>query len=146
MKKTIMLIIFLYILMLTNMAFAANWIHVDKSSIAGEPVNDYVDSDSVSKNDDTIIFWRLIVWEKPDMFIGAKLELQKWAAKQIRQGKTLEKYTYDSNKKLISSHSNIKSTSFTSFNENAPGGKIIEAAFKYAKEGKDSGQKPTLPE
>ena len=145
MKKRIAAIIFMCLLIFAGSAFAANWIHTDKGFNAGEPVDDYLDSESVVKNGDTITFWRLTVWEKPDMFIGAKLQIEKWEAKQIRQGRILERYAYDVNKKLILSNSNFKQTSFTSYNVNAPMGKIIDAAFKYAKEGKDSGQKPTLP-
>ncbi|MRR17407.1 MAG: hypothetical protein EG826_13215 [Deltaproteobacteria bacterium] len=143
-KKTLS-IIFLCFLITSSEVFAANWIHTGKSSHAGEPVNDYIDSDSVVTNGDTIIFWSLTVWEKPDMFIGAKLELQKWEAKQKRQGRALEIYRYDANKKLIHSIPSIKSNSFTSYDANSPGAKMIEAAFKNAKAGKDSGQKPALP-
>lgn len=145
MKKKMLSIIFLCLLIASGEVSAANWIHLGKSSIAGEPVNYYVDSQSVVKNGDAITFWRLIVWDKPDMFIGAKLELQKWEAKPIRQGRTLEMYTYDIKQKLISSNANLKPSSFTVFDVNSPLAKIIEAAFNYAKEGKDSGQKPALP-
>ena len=145
MTKSMVSMIFLFLLILSGTAFAANWVHLDKESIAGEPADVYVDSDSVIKNGDTITFWRLIVWEKPDMFIGAKQELQKWEAKQVRQGKTLEIYTYDSDKKIISRNPDIKMSSYTSYDVNAPGGKVIDLAFQYAKEGKDFGQKPALP-
>ena len=143
MSRKIVCLMILLIIFLTNTVFATNWVFVGASMLTGVKSNIYVDSDSVIKNGETVTFWTLTANEKPD-FTEMKNQLEKHDAKQPRMMRSLANYSYYANNKLIWSNPNIKGIS-SSFEPGTLGAIMIETAFKYAKEGNDTGQQPPLP-
>ena len=132
------------IFMLSNTAFAANWVYIYNS--AG-PTYIYVDADSVIKSDGGITFWTKTVLGLPPKV--RQTELDKWEVKLTNpwQYRRIEEYDYDKNNKQTD-HFIYDSEFETS--SNFFGGKSvnldreISAALPYAKEGKDDGSVPKL--
>jgi hypothetical protein len=135
--RRVVCLLLLSLFVLSNAAFATNWVYVCRSE--DDDANLYVD-DSVGRHGDTIGFWSLTVYDKPGPD-GAKKRLTKREAKPPNLMRALEAYWYDSNNRLVN-HTNIRPT-FVSIGAGTPMAKVIDVAFKYAKEGNDTAVKPT---
>lgn len=142
MKKRVICLMVLCLFLLSNTALATNWVYIFSFTEFPPKCDVYLDIDSVTKSGDTITYWELEVYEKP-LSDGKKQFLQKWEAKQPRMFREIALYQYDLNKREVGSWPNLQNN-FESYNDN-PRGKVADEAFKYAKEGKVTGQKPTLP-
>ena len=139
MKCKIISLILFTMITFTNTAFATQWAYVCKSSDNMQTM--YVDRDSAAKNNDTAIFWELVVLYEPDPN-GVKKILYKKQANKQQMERQLEEYDYKTNNEL---HWNdIVASNWSSYFSGTIEECIVNAAFKYAKEGKDTGQKPSL--
>jgi len=130
MKKRVIYLMVLCLFVLSNTAFATNWVNVYREDRIGFTL--YVDSDSVVKNGDTIIFWELFVKDTPDSY-GSVKDLVKFEAKHPRPyiGRSLEEYKYDSNNKQV--WHDGQPWDFSSYDGQIYSCKAIDAAFQYAK-------------
>ncbi|HJW85376.1 MAG TPA: hypothetical protein VJ440_01945 [Candidatus Brocadiaceae bacterium] len=132
------------IFILSNTAFATNWVYVYKS--AG-PTYIYIDTDSVIKNDRGITFWSKTVLGSPSKVI--QTELDKWEVKLTNpwQYRRIEEYDYDNNNKQTDHF--IYDNEFET-SSNFSGGKSvnldreISAALPFAKKSNDDGSVPKL--
>lgn len=143
MNRKIAGLVMILMFFFSNSVFAANWVYVATSNITGVNAATYVDSESVIITGETINFWTLTKKETPD-FANVKYELRKHEAKQPRTLRDTASYLYDINKKLIASVPKING-SFKTFQAGTMGALTVEAAFKYAKEGNDTGEQPSFP-
>jgi len=140
MKKTLCFLA-LSLVIFSNAAFAANWQWVAKNEATEEfPVlNSYIDADSVVKNGDTVIFWRLYVLDKPYKGYAMFLYQAEGNLTEPRQIRDLQIYDYD-----VGRTETVEATSPGESKAIPPGSLWdfeITAALKYAKES----QKPKLP-
>jgi hypothetical protein len=139
------------IFILSNTAFATNWVYVTKNSLWGMTTSYYVDADSVIKNNSTIIYWVLAVNDTPDPAMGVKRYIEKVEAlpQDPRKTRTLEQHEYGAKGEIIIEYPTSDETRngkfFLVFVKGSPLDMEIDVALKYAKEGKDDGQIPTLP-
>lgn len=135
----------------SNTAFATNWVYVTTNSLFGTTTKYYVDADSVIKRNNTIIYWWLQVNDKPEPAMNVKRILEKIEAvpKTPRGTRTLELHQYGEKGNVIMEYPTSERTMNSKFssviNKGSPIDMSIDAALKYAKEGKDSGQMPKLP-
>jgi hypothetical protein len=138
MKKRIMCLLVLCLFILSNTAFATNWVYLSKSS-SYKNGNEYIDTDTVFKDGNILSAWVLIVLDKP-LPTGAVKLLYKmnFQVSNSRTARLLESYSYDANGK----ETVVVKTPGNWFQLVAgdPGG---DTFLQYAKEGQDSGQKPT---
>lgn len=136
--KTVCLVL-LIMLSFTSSVYATNWVGVQKEN--NSPPTVYFDADTVFKEADTITFWVLFVYDQPQDFDVQKLMWQYVVTtKQPRTFKTLVSYGYDSkNVELMRG----KGMNYGSSLEGTSTDKAVTSALKYAKEGKDTGVKPT---
>lgn len=123
----------------TNTAFATKWMYVCNSSDQMETL--YVDRDSAVQTGDTVTFWELVVMYEPDPADVKKIVYKK-QAKKPRMERQLEKYYYKSNNELH--WSELEALNWDSYFAGTTEAYVVNAAFKYAKEGKDTGQQPSL--
>jgi hypothetical protein len=116
---------------LPNTAFATNWVYAMRGNV---PYNCdvYIDSDSLDKDSNTIIFWELIILDNPTA-AGEKKVMQNLEANLTipRYDRVLEFYTYDSNNQQIN-HDN-KVSGWFQINPGSIDYGAIDTALKYAK-------------
>jgi hypothetical protein len=131
MKKRVICLLVLSLFLLSNTAFAANWVYAMRGNV---PYNCdvYIDSDSLDKDSNTIIFWELIILDNPTA-AGEKKVMQNLEANLTipRYDRVLEFYTYDSNNQQIN-HVNTVSGWFQ-INPGSIDYGAIDTALKYAK-------------
>ena len=141
MKKRMICLLVVALFIFSNTAFATNWVWVGKTeaSEAFPVINSYLDADSVLKNGDTVIFWRLYVLDKPYKGYTRFLYQAEGTLTDTRSVRDLQIYDYDADK-----NETVEATS-PGENKTVPPGSLwdseINAALKYAKES----QKPKLP-
>jgi hypothetical protein len=110
-----------------------------------------VDADSVIKKNDTIIYWWMVVNDKPDPAMGVKRSIGKIEAltKDPRATRTLEEHQYGAKGEIILEYPTSDVTRngkfIKTFCKACPLDMAIDVALKYAREGQDTGAKPTLP-
>ncbi len=139
-RKTAGLVLILMIF-LSNNVLAANWVHVTTSWFGQDKM--YVDTESVFKTNDTIIFWELLVEDDtPDKANKTLYKFEATITSQ-RQKRTLEYLLYNPQGK--ETFRNKRSGSFSPVQKNSPADLCIDFALKHAKEGKDTGEIPVLP-
>lgn len=98
----------------------------------------YIDADTIVKSGDTIVFWHLIVFDKPNGS-GEKQVMENLEANLTipRSARTLEFYTYGSNNQEMNHNGTLGGWS------QAPAGSIaygsIEAALRYAGSAQNTG-------
>jgi hypothetical protein len=131
MKKRVICLLVLSLFLLSNTAFAANWVYAMRGNV---PYNCdvYIDSDSLDKDSNTIIFWELIILDNPTA-AGEKKVMQNLEANLTipRYDRVLEFYTYDSNNQQIN-HDN-KVSGWFQINPGSIDYGAIDTALKYAK-------------
>jgi len=144
MKRRVICLVLVCLFTLSNTAFATTWGYVGKGRAFSYNIIEYVDKDTVVKNGNKVIYWVLQIFEKPDV-IGTKKEI--WKCEVItsdpRHIRTLENYCYDANGHEI--YHDITMGAFNPVDDNELLNRELAFALKYAREGKDDGQKPTLP-
>ncbi len=141
MHKKIAGLALILMIFLSNNVLAANWVHVATSWFGQDKM--YVDTESVFKTQDTIIFWQLLVEDDtPDKANKTLYKLEATLAAQ-RQQRTLEYYLYNPQGK--ETFRNKRSGGFSSVQKTSPADQCIDFAIKHAKAGKDTGEIPVLP-
>jgi len=140
MKRKMVCLLFLIMFIFTNTAFATNWVLVLTDD--NMQANIYIDADKVFKDVDTITFWVSFVYEQP-LFFKIKKQMWKYVVNTVRPRtfKWLVAYDYDSNGSELSC--DTKGANYGTSLENSGTDKAATLALKYAKEGKDTGEKPT---
>ena len=141
MNRKIAELVLIFVLFLSNNVLAANWVHVTTSWFGQDKM--YVDTESVFKTNDTIIFWELLVEDDtPDKANKTLYKFEATITSQ-RQKRTLEYLLYNPQGK--ETFRNKRSGSFSPVQKNSPADQCIDFALKHAKEGKDTGEIPVLP-
>ncbi|MDR3561358.1 MAG: hypothetical protein P4N59_07960 [Negativicutes bacterium] len=153
MKKRVICLLVLCIMILSNTAFAANWVYIGRDETFHNTI--YVDKDSITKQGDKVIYWELMV--KDDVTLNVldkgdidttKKVLMKWEAitSSPRQDRQLEIYVCDLDNQEVGSHRTLDAKfSPVDVDTRLPiVGQIIDFALQNSKEGKDKGQKPSI--
>jgi hypothetical protein len=141
MNRKIAGLVVLLMIFSSNHVLAANWVHVATNWFGQDKM--YVDTESVFKTKDTIIFWELLVEDDtPDKANKTLYKLEATITPQ-RQQKTLEYLLYDPQGK--ETFRNKRSGSFSPVQKSSPADLCIDFAIKHAKDGKDTGEVPVLP-
>ncbi len=150
MNKSIIYFFALFALLVSNSAYATNWVMVmrfsdPKNSFVqyhGSPVTEYIDIDSVVKDGNSLTLWRKEEFDKPDY--GTKATLMKFEVNlSDQQYRMVENHFYDSNYHEI--RVDTKTYQWSSYKDGRGGkemNKSIEIALQYAKEGKGNEMKP----
>jgi len=153
MKKRVICLLVFCLIILSNSAFAANWVYIGRDDTFHN--NIYVDKDSLTKHEDQVTYWELVVKDGVTFDAISKGEidttkkvLMKWEAitSSPRQDRQLEIYIYDFDNQEIGSNRSLD-TKFSPVDVNTRlpiVGQIIDFALQSSKEGKDNGQKPTI--
>lgn len=127
--KRIICFLVLFLFILSNTAFAANWVYFVRNTSHGS--NIYIDSDTVVKNGDSIFFWNLEVFDQPVGSIKKNLWKQEAKLTNPRMLRGLESYAYDSNDKEVE-----RGTAPGEWLKVPPGSfadRLIDLALSYAK-------------
>ena len=103
MKKKIICLMMFCLFVLSNIAFATTWVFITR--IIGDPsYNDYIDSSTVEKNNNILIYWNSGIFDTP-----ASNGVKKFICKnEVNLNnnpimwRALESYSYDSNNQEIS--------------------------------------------
>ena len=136
MQKKIAGLALILMIFLSNNVWAANWVHVATNWFGQDKM--YVDTESVLKANDTIIFWELLVEDDtPDKANKTLYKLEATLAAQ-RQQRTLEYYLYTPQGK--ETFRNKRSGGFLPVQKTSPADQCIDFAIKHAKTGKDTGE------
>ena len=141
MNRKITGLVLILMICFTNTVLAANWVYVATSWFGQDKM--YVDTESVYKTNDTIIFWELLIEDDtPDK---ANKTLYKYEAKitSERQRRILEYLLYNPQGK--ETFRNRKSGAFSPVQKNSPADQCIDFAIKHVRAGKDTGAVPALP-
>lgn len=129
MKKRVVCLLVLCLFILSNTAFATNWIYYDKSS---DGISIYFDTDSSKKNSDTITFWTLGIWDQTRQDGIKKIMAQNEATLSTpRYSRQIDSYTYDEQNNQLSH--NAQSTQWEPVRETSRMARLIDMAFRYAK-------------
>ena len=146
-RKTIMLAL-LVLLLVTNTALAASWTQVgrtnkdDPINMSGAAYTEYIDKASVRKDGDRLIFWHKLEYDKLSEDSGEATLTKNEVLLSTRKTRTLETIDYDGHgveKKRYS-----EPTQWVSYQKGSQFEGKIQAAMKYAKDGKDAGPAPKL--
>jgi hypothetical protein len=128
MKKIILLMVVVFVLVLSNQMFAADWqfVHRAKTPQCGG-VNVYLDTESVVKNEDTMVFYMQYVFNSPCS--GATRVVYKEEANlSTHQYRFLEAISYDAN------GAEVDRQGMTEWDQiDTHGDTIINRALQYAK-------------
>ena len=146
-RKTIMLAL-LVLLLVTNTALAASWTQVgrtnkdDPTNMSGAAYSEYIDKASVRKDGDRLIYWHKLEYDKLSEDSGEATLTKNEVLLSTRKTRTLETIDYDGHgveKKRYS-----EPTQWVSYQKGSQFEGKIQAAMKYAKDGKDAGPAPKL--
>ena len=137
MKKKAIGLLLICLFAFSSTAFATNWVLVKKSTHPGATQYDNIDSDTVVKDGNILMFWisHKIVWSRKTDIIMVKTEV---SLTEPRQYRSLEFFSFVNGKET--NHT----TTPAKFSD--PDIKdFTDMALKYVKEGKDDGSIPTPP-
>ena len=131
MKKRIIGLLLLCLFTLSSTAFAATWVYAMRDDRTYH-CDVYIDSDKIEKNDRTIIFWMLVILDRPNGSGEKKIMIKTEATLTLpRNTRDLDLYTYDSDNRQLN-HDNSPPKWYQ-----APPGSLsygaAEAALRYAK-------------
>lgn len=141
MKRKIICLMLLCLFILPNTAFATNWVYFGKDIATGLGT-EYIDADSVTKDGDKLIYWTLITYDKLTSYYGYTSKYEVMLSPP-RKYKILEVHYYLIDKKEDTMFTPSNDTSWD--NTTKDDDREIDTALKYAKEGKNNGQLPSLP-
>ena len=138
----------LVLLLITNTALAASWTQVgrtdkdDPINMSGAAYTEYIDKASVRKDGDRLIYWHKLEYDKLDEDSGEATLNKNEVLLSTLKTRTLETVDYDGHgveKKRYS-----EPTHWVSYQKGSQFESMIQAALKYAKDGKDAGPAPKL--
>ena len=148
MKRKTILLVLLVLLLATNTALAASWLRVGRTSkdnpinMSGVSYSEYIDKVSARKDGDRLIFWHKLEYDKLDEDSGEATLTKNEVLLSTLKTRTLETIDYDGHgveKKRYS-----EPTQWVSYQKGSQFEGKIQAAMKYAKDGKDAGPAPKL--
>jgi len=148
MKKRVACFMVLCLFILSNTAFATNWVFFERRSDPNDPgvriysssYNIYIDAESVFKDGNSFVYWEKKLFDNPSY--GAKEYLTNWVVNlPTQQFRTLETHMYDSKNHEI--YTNYSPGDWTKYDPNSLVSAQITFALRYARQGSDIGQKPT---
>jgi hypothetical protein len=145
MKRKIVCLILLIMLSFTSSVFASNWVFYVRDDDGFIGTNWYIDADSVVKDGSKLFLWTGAVYDKPPSMVKQKV-MAKYEASLSppMQFRRLETHQYDSTNKELEWGKDTTPEKWQPVTEKDM--KLeIDTALKYAKEGKDNGQLPSLP-
>ena len=123
----------------SNTTFAANWIYLQRQEgTRYGPCTEYFDVDSVARDKDKLIVWRLWVLDEPPIFGPIKKILFKQEVlldQPMKKGNAAT-YTYDTNDQEIRRYSTV-TPGFYEVRPNSMEENSIERVLLYAQEGKE---------
>ena len=142
MNRKIVCLVLLLMFSFTTTTFATNWVFFEKvPNMFQSTSSQYIDGDSVFKDGNKLTYWSLEVLDKPQSHYAKammKLEVNLASPSKLR---VLENYSYN-----VKNLEVYKDTTVTAWENASPKyDKEISFALKHAKEGKDTGIKPTVP-
>lgn len=135
-KTIVLLLISLFIL--SNSAFATGWVYLQRQEgTRWGPCTEYVNIDSVVKNEDKVVYWTIYVLDEVLQYDGTKKILFKKEAPLVYplQYRTLEQYYYNSEGLEIRNYTNQGKYYYEEPEE-------IGRVLEYAKSGQDRVAKP----
>jgi len=141
-RKTICLVL-LAMIFFTNTALAANWSFVARTSksndlnLSGSTYNEYIDKNTVRKDGDSLIFWN----KQQDEDSGEMMLTKNEVNLSLLKAKVIESYGYDSSGKETSRDTEL--SGWLKYQKGSQFERKILISLRYAKEGKDTGAKPT---
>lgn len=141
MKGKIIRLLLVSLFLLSGTVFAANWVYV-----AGDSNTDlYIDSDTVSKNGNSLIFWDLLIFDQSSSG-GIKKIMTKYEAKlsSPRMWMQLAFHAYDSNNQENHNNQIVNSYEWDQIEAGSNSDKEIDVALSYAKEGQDASREPDI--
>ena len=136
------------LLLATNTALAASWLRVGRTSkdnpinMSGAAYSEYIDRASVRKEGDRLIFWHKLEYDKFDEDSGEATLTKNEVLLSTLKTRTLETIDYDGHGVEIKRYS--EPTQWVSYQKGSQFEGKIQAAMKYAKDGKDAGPAPKL--
>ena len=137
--KKIIVGIFSALFIFSNTTFAANWVYLQRQEgTRYGPCTEYFDVDSVVKDKDKIIVWRLWVLDESKTSNQIKKILFKQEVlldQPMKQGNAAT-YTYDTNDQEIRRYSTV-TPGFYEVQPNSMEENSIERVLLYAQEGKE---------
>ena len=148
MNRKIVCLALLVLLLVTNTALAASWTQVgrtnkdDPTNMSGAAYTEYIDKASVRKDGDRLIYWHKLEYDKLDEDSGEATLNKNEVLLSTLKTRTLETIDYDGHgveKKRYS-----EPTHWVPYQKGSQFELKIQAALKYAKDGKDAGPAPKL--
>ena len=148
MNRKIVCLALLVLLLVTNTALAASWTQVgrtnkdDPTNMSGAAYREYIDKASVRKDGDRLIYWHKLEYDKINEDSGEATLTKLEVLLSARKTRDLETIDYDGHgveKKRYS-----EPTQWVSYQKGSQFEGKIQAAMKYAKDGKDAGPAPKL--
>lgn len=138
MKKRFACLLFLFLFMVSNTAFATNWVYIARGY--ENDCNIYIDTDTVVKNGELIKYWELIVLDREEdiEFIdGVKKIMVQYEAKWTspRKYRDLQVYYFDArdNELWYDDWTWDKDARFFSVDPGCIMDREIDAALRYAR-------------
>ena len=134
-------------IILTNTGFASNWSFVGRTSkednfnLFGATYTEYVDKSSAMKDGDSLVFWSKQQFDKDDEDSGEMILTQNEVIISMQKARTLATYEYNHQGKETSH--NTEPSGWLKYNKGSQFAQKNVIALKYAKDGKDTGAKPT---
>lgn len=138
MKKRVVCLMVLCLFILSNTAFATNWVLVKRTNIMGWVLEQYVDADNVVQKDGVLRFWYVEKLIKP---LGAQQKVHK-----------IEDVTANHQYRILETHFFVngkfqrsKTDKPSDYQDEAKFKEPLDTALKYVKDGSDIGSVPTPP-
>ncbi|MDR3565450.1 MAG: hypothetical protein P4N59_29000 [Negativicutes bacterium] len=137
MKRRMICLLVVSMFILSNTAFATNWVLVKSTDSLGWKMYEYIDADTVVQKDSTLIFWYVFKLVKP---LGASQKVYKVEESVANhQYRVLELYFFVNGKPTKQDLTSSKYVDDTNMKDK------IDMALKYAKEGNEIGSVPPPP-
>ncbi len=143
MKRKVLCLTVLSLLIFSNIALAASWSFVARTSkenplnLTGGTYSEYVDKNTARKDGDILVFWHKQQDEDSSEAMLTKNEVNL----SLLKTRVVESYGYNSEGKETSRDTEL--SGWVKYQKGSPFERKILMALKYAKEGKDTGAKPT---
>lgn len=140
MKRRVICFLVLSLFILSSTAFATNWVYVMQFDLFGDgTITTWnVDSQTVSRKDNTVYFWQLVTYGDVDpMTDEAKSTLYRevWLGNP-RRIRTIESYSYDQNNRQVGF--DAQPGPWKQVNPGERLDKLIDVALRYAITGQNT--------
>lgn len=148
MRNKIICLVLLCFFILTSSAFAASWSFAGRTgkenpyNLTGESYNEYVDKATVRKDGDILIFWHKQQFDREEEGTGETVLTKNEVALSIQKTRVLESYSYDYSGKEKAR--DTEPSTWLQYQKGSDFERKILLALKYAKEGKDTNQRPKI--